>query len=90
MKKNNTAQKTILDAEKLAQALKEGTEKTLRDIVSESISNLVMESEDDEEEKEDDSYDVEDVNTEETPVEAPESTEDDGEEEVADETGEDD
>ena len=66
MKKNNTAEKTILDAKKLTKALKEGTEKSLRDIMNEAISNLVMEEENDDE-IEDDSYDVEDVDTEETP-----------------------
>lgn len=63
MKKNNTAEKTILKAEKISQALKEGTENTLRSILNEAISKVVNESLEDEEEIEDDSYEVEDVNT---------------------------
>ena len=41
MKKNNTAEKTILKAEKVSQALKEGTEKTLRSILNEAVSNAI-------------------------------------------------
>lgn len=92
MKKNNTAEKTILDAEKLTKALKEGTEKSLRDIMNETLSKLVMESDDDDEENvEDDSYDVEDVDTEEIPVsdEVP-ATEDEPEVEGGEEGSEED
>ena len=46
MKKNNTAEKTIRDAERITKALQEGTEKSLRAIVNETIANLVMEEED--------------------------------------------
>lgn len=65
MKKNNTAEKTILDAEKIAAALKEGTEKSLSNIMNEAISKLVMEADENdyEDETEDDSYEVEDVET---------------------------
>jgi len=68
MKKNNTAEKTILDAEKITKALKESTEKSLRDIMNEAISNLVQEGDDDIEEVEDDSYEEEDVPTSDAPA----------------------
>jgi len=72
-KKNNTAEKTILDAEKITAALKEGTEKQLRSLMSEAISNLIKEDADLDEPKdevpaEDDSYEVEDVDAEGTPA----------------------
>ena len=94
MKKNNSTEKSILNAEKLTKALKEGTEKTLQSIINEAIGNLIRESEDEEVETEvenesEDSFDVEDVESDETPEvtdvdskedteEAPES-EDEGE-----------
>ena len=40
MKTNNTAEKTVRDAEKIAKALQEGTEKSLRNIVNERL-NLI-------------------------------------------------
>jgi len=46
MKKNNTAEKAILNANKITNALKEGTEKTLRDIVAEAIKCTIAEDED--------------------------------------------
>lgn len=64
MKKNNTAEKAVLGAEKIANALKESTEKSLRDIINETISNLIVEGVED---PEDDSYDVQDVEPDETP-----------------------
>ena len=74
MKKNNTAEKTILNAEKVTKALKEGTEKTLQALVNEAISNIILEGEDEDEveapsvedieTKDDDSFEVEDVNVE--------------------------
>lgn len=70
MKKNNTAEKAILDAEKIASALKEGTEKTLRDIVNEAVKKVVAESDDaaeDEEPIEDESLEGKDVDTVEEP-----------------------
>lgn len=67
MKKNNTAEKAILDAEKTAKAIKEHTEKSLRDLMAEAINNIVKESAEDFEEDED-SYEEEDVDTEETPA----------------------
>ena len=45
MKKNNTAEKSIIKAEQLSKALKENTEKTLRDLVNETINNLILEDE---------------------------------------------
>ena len=74
MKKNNTTEKSILNAEKLTKALKEGTEKTLQSIINEAIGNLIRENEDEVEEPEvevdgesEDAFDVEDVETDETP-----------------------
>lgn len=63
MKKNNTAEKSVLDAEKITKALQEGTEKTLRSLVNEAVSKFINEEFEDEEPKEveDDSYEVEDV-----------------------------
>ena len=66
MKKNNTAEKTILKAEKVSQALKEGTEKTLRSILNEAVSNAIKDDDEDEDIT-DDSYTVEDVDTANTP-----------------------
>lgn len=93
MKKNNTAEKSVLDAEKITKALQEGTEKTLRSLVNEAVSKFINEEvEDDEPEAvEDGSYDVEDVDTvdaaapevsDETPEEGGEEG---GEEGIADE-----
>lgn len=65
MKKNNTAEKTILEAEKLSEALKEGTQNSLKDIMNEAINRLIMESDDDDDENK---FEVEDVETEETPA----------------------
>lgn len=71
-KKNNTAEKTILDAEKITKALKEGTEKQLQSILNEALSNIIKEDEDIEEVEDevvaDDGYEVEDVETEETSI----------------------
>ena len=64
MKKNNTAEKAALDAEKITKALQESTEKNLRDIINEAIARVVNE---DDEDSEDKSYDVEDVEPDETP-----------------------
>lgn len=63
MKKNNTAEKSILKADKISKALKENTEKTLRDLVNETISNLILEEEAPEEDDENE-YEVEDVEVE--------------------------
>lgn len=66
-KKNNTAEKTILEAEQITKALKEGTEKQLRNLMNEALSNLIKEDENQEENEEpveDDSYEVEDVDAE--------------------------
>ena len=66
-KKNNTAEKTILEAEQITKALKEGTEKQLRNLMNEALSNLIKEDENQEEIEEpveDDSYEVEDVDAE--------------------------
>lgn len=77
MKTNNTAEKTIRDAEKITKALQEGTEKSLRNIVNEAIANMVMEDEDEDDERED-SYSVEDVETEEVPAASDENAEEEG------------
>ncbi len=66
MKKNTTAEKAILDAQKAAKAIKENTDKSLQELMNNAIAKLVMESED-EPEDEKDSYEVEDVETEEEP-----------------------
>ena len=61
-----TAEKTVRDAERIAQALKEGTEKNLRDMINEAVSKFINQSceeEADPKEVEDDSYEVEDVDT---------------------------
>lgn len=80
-KKNNTAEKALLDAEKISKALKEGTEKTLKSIVNEAISDFIKDEDEpvedeklekEEEPIEDDSFEVEDVETEEEPEEAEE------------------
>lgn len=98
MKKNNTTEKTIRNAEKLAQALKEGTEKTLQSLVNEAISKLILEGEeepvetDDEDVVDDNSFDEEDVDVEndsEVEDEIP-SDEDVEEAPESDEEGEDD
>ena len=87
-KKNNTAEKTILDAEKITKALKEGTEKQLQSILNEALSNIIKEDEDIEEVEDevvaDDGYEVEDVETEETSIddETPETEEMEGGEEA--------
>ena len=88
MKKNNTAEKTIQNAKKLTEALKESTKKSLKDIMNEAISNIIMQEDDEENELKDDnledSYEVEDV---ETNDETPANTDDiptDGEGEDAD------
>ena len=56
MKKNNTAEKSALDAERITKALQEGTEKTLKALVSEAVSKYINEEADEEEPEE-----VEDV-----------------------------
>lgn len=72
MKKNNTTEKSIVNAEKLTKALKEGTEKTLRDLVNETLTKMILEGEEDEKVEEpeveneeevvdDNSFEVEDV-----------------------------
>jgi hypothetical protein len=82
-KKNNTAEKTILNAEKVTKALKEGTEKQLQSILNETLSKLIKEEEDVEENEDDvvadDGYEVEDVETEETSIDD-ETPEEEGEE----------
>lgn len=87
MKKNNTAQKSALEIEQLSKALKEGTEKTLRNLLKEAIEDIVDNDDDskDAEPIEDDSYEVQDVETDETPSETPddEQPEESGEGEEA-------
>ena len=83
MKRNNTAEKAALDAEKITKALQEGTEKTLRDIINEAITKVVKEDIDTDEDPEDDSYDVQDVE----PNEAPEVSDVESGEEAGGEEG---
>jgi len=70
----NTAEKTIVDADKIAKALQENSTKQLQVIMEEALSNLIKEEEESDEsednvkdatskEAEDNSYDVEDVAT---------------------------
>lgn len=66
MKKNNTAEKAALDAERVTKALQESTEKSLRDIINEAISKVVKEEEEPEDTK-DNGYEVQDVEPDETP-----------------------
>ena len=98
MKKNNTTEKTIRNAEKLAQALKEGTEKTLQNLVNEAISNIILEDEEelvdveDEDVVDDNSFDEEDVDVENDSEVEDENPSDEDVEEApeSDEEGEDD
>ena len=88
-KKNNTAEKALLNAEKISKALREGTEKTLKSIVNEAISDFIKDDDEPKDEPlaqeeqpiDDDSFEVEDVETEETP-------EDDAKTETPSEEGE--
>ena len=77
MKKNNTAEKAVLGAEKISKALKESTEKSLRDIINEAITNVIAEGVED---TENDSYEVEDVEPDETPEVSDVNTDEGGEE----------
>ena len=67
MKKDNTAEKAALNAEKITKALQEGTEKTLQSIINEAISRFVTENDDEEEGPKDNSFDVNDVEPNEVP-----------------------
>ena len=67
MKRNNTAEKAALDAEKITKALQESTEKSLKDIINEAISKVITEDEDEFDDSEENSYDVQDVEPNETP-----------------------
>ena len=91
MKKNNTAEKNLLEAQKLANALKEGTQKTLNQLLNEALDDFIEKDEETSEEEvedpvetdgedttiTDDSFDVEDVTTD---VETDDETPEDGEE----------
>ena len=73
-KKNNTAQKSALEIEQLSKALREGTEKTLRNLVKEAIEDIVKDDDEKSHEPEsieDDSYEVQDVETDGTSSETP-------------------
>lgn len=93
MKKNNTAQKSALEIEQLSKALREGTEKTLRNLLKEAIEDIVDNDEEsqDAEPIEDDSYEVKDVETDgdssETPDEGEPEESGEGEEASSDEEG---
>lgn len=52
MKKNNNTEKAALDAIKISEALKKGTEKNLQSLINEAISNVIKESDDDDDDKE--------------------------------------
>ena len=67
MKKDNTAEKAALNAEKITKALQEGTEKTLQSIINEAISKFVTENDDEKEGSEGNSFDVNDVEPNEVP-----------------------
>lgn len=96
MKKNNTAEKTIRNAEQITKALKESTEKSLKDLMNEAIANLIKEDDSDDEEpkdNEENSYDVEDVDTDTVvsdDTQEAENAEEGGEEEAEDATDADD
>lgn len=96
MKKNNTAEKTIHNAEQITKALKESTEKSLKDLMNEAISNLIKEDDAEDEEpkdNEENSYDVEDVDTDivdSDDTQEAENTEEGGEEGAEDATDADD
>ena len=77
MKKNNTAEKAVLEAEKISKALKESTEKSLRDLINETISNVIA---NDDEDTAENSLDVDEVETDETPEVSDVDTEEGGEE----------
>lgn len=86
MKKNNTAEKTVQEAQKLTEALKESTKRSFKEIMKEAIDSIIS---DDEEENETpaependgigDSYSVEDVETDEVPEVSDEETPAEGE-----------
>ena len=103
-KKNNTAEKALLNAEEISKALKESTEKTLKSIVSEAINDFMTKDDaEDNDAKETeqtpidntDDFEVEDVETDDVPEENGEEGTKEGEGEAeegnnADETGADD
>lgn len=91
MKKNNTVEKSIIKADKISKALKENTEKTLRDLVNETINNLILEEEETPEVEDDENdYEVEDVNVEKDSEETDAPEVDEPETEEAPEEGEED
>ena len=67
MKKNNTAEKTIQDAKKISNALKESYKDTLKGVLNEAINSMITEEDNKDEDPDkgdhEDDYDVEDVNT---------------------------
>ena len=65
MKKNNTAEKAVLNAEKISKALKESTEKSLLAIINEAINNAI--ADDSDEDTAEESSDVQEVEPDETP-----------------------
>ena len=71
MKKNNNTEKAALDAIKISEALKKGTEKNLQSLINEAISNAINEPEDDEDSEDGESLASEkdtDANFEDTDV----------------------
>lgn len=91
MKKNNTAQKSLLNAEKISKALKENAEKTLKNIFNEAITDMIEKDEDEEKEEleQEDSFEVEDVETENDSEEKETATKEDSEKTEEDEEKED-
>lgn len=88
MKRNNTAEKAALDAEKITKALQESTEKSLKDIINEAISKVITENEDEFDDSEENSYDVQDVEPNETPEVSDEEPETDAKDDAEVDGGE--
>lgn len=80
-KQNNTATKTLLEAEEMANALKESTKKSLSEMVKAAISQMILESED-EDEKETDTPEPAETDTETSAPETQEDNDDYDEEDV--------
>lgn len=81
MKKNNTVEKTVQDAQNIAKALKESTMNSLKSIMEEAINNVIQEGDDDDEEPEevvDDNFaEVKDVETDAEDTKSEDTPEDD-------------
>lgn len=51
MKKNNTAEKTALNAQKISEAIKNGARNSLQQIMAEAVSKIIKETDDDEDDE---------------------------------------